>query len=61
MSKKSRTGLTLKGWIKMLCFGELLIKRDSLEWHRSIMQPKHKIYFDNHILAVDLRISRISI
>jgi hypothetical protein len=44
----------------MICFGELLRKRDVLEENRKDI-PSGKDFFDIQILAVDLRISRIQI
>jgi hypothetical protein len=44
----------------MLCFGELLLKRDVLEKTRSIV-PGYSNKITLEILAVDLEISRIAI
>jgi hypothetical protein len=44
----------------MICFGELLIKRDVLEKTRIIV-PAYQNKITLEILAVDLRISRVRI
>ena len=46
--------------VNMICYGELLRKRDVLERLR-YGSSDMKIYYDNHILAIDLRISRVRI
>jgi len=57
----------MKGWIKMLCFGELLRKRDVLESIRGNYEQSHPINMNwinkttIEILAIDLRITRIQI
>jgi len=63
MKQSTKYGSMKKGWIKMICFGELLIKRDTLEKLRCACSkyPLHIIQKTNEILAVDLRISRIRI